>query len=157
MTAICKAIVDVTKTRYELKDKNKPKVKLNFLSVVFKQKNKIIHWTELKNIEVVTKESNKINTFEKRIDKFGFGIPGDDTLLKGELRILLVKEIHKITASSCFHCERYDHKNLKYKPLVTNKVITRFFSKLAIRIVFRSLDNLKQTFLLPLYWNYVKL
>tara|TARA_B100001057_G_C22537288_1_gene828154 strand:+ start:394 stop:723 length:330 start_codon:yes stop_codon:yes gene_type:complete len=103
----------------------------------------------LKKKDIVINESNTFNNFDKIIDKFGFGIPGDDTLLKGELRILLVKEIHKITASSCFHCERYDHKNLKYKPLVTNKVITRFFSKLAIRIVFRSLDNLKQTFLLP--------
>ena len=131
--------MDVTKTRYELKDKKRPKLKLNFLSVVFKQKYKTMHWTELKSIEVVTKESNKINTFEKRIDKFGFGIPGDDTLLKGELRILLVKEIHKITASSCFHCERYDHKNLKYKPNEKIRIRIKFLYKFRSR--FRILSN----------------
>lgn len=129
-------------------------MKLNFLSVVFKQKYKTMHWTELKNIEVVTKESNKINTFDKIIDKFGFGIPGDDTLLKGELRILLVKEIQSITASSCFHCERYDHKNLKYKPNAKIRVGIKFFSKL--RLKFRDLNNLKEAFLLPPYFGNFK-
>lgn len=126
--------MDVTKTRYELKDKKRPKVMLKFLLSVFKQKNKIMHWTELKNIDIVTKESNKINTFEKRIDRFGLGIPGEDTLLKGELRMLLVKEIHKIRASSCLHCERCDHISLKNKLLGTIKIKKSLFSKEKIKL-----------------------
>tara|TARA_X000000368_G_C23032912_1_gene713377 strand:- start:1487 stop:1882 length:396 start_codon:yes stop_codon:yes gene_type:complete len=108
----------------------------------------------LKKKDIVINESNTFNNFDKIIDKFGFGIPGDETLLKGELRILLVKEIQSITASSCFHCERYDHKNLKYKPNAKIRVGIKFFSKL--RLKFRDLNNLKEAFPLPLlpFQNY---
>ena len=101
----------------------------------------------LKKKDIVINESNTFNNFDKIIDKFGFGIPGDDTLLKGELRILLVKEIHNITASSCFHCERYDHKNLKYKANAKIRAGINFFSKL--RLIFRVFNNRKEAFLLP--------
>ncbi len=106
----------------------------------------------LKKKDIVINESNTFNSFDKIIDKFGFGIPGDDTLLKGELRILLVKEIHNITASSCFHCERYDHKNLKYKPNAKIRDGIKFFSKL--RLKFRDLNNLKKAFPLSPYCRY---
>ena len=54
-------------------------------------------------IEDIMNESNKISIFDKRIDKFGLGTPGEDTLLNGESKKLFVNEIHNMTASSCFH------------------------------------------------------
>ena len=66
----------------------------------------------LKINEVITNESNKMKNFDKRIDKFGFGTPGEDTLLNGDAKIFFVREIHNITASSCFHCDKCDHKYL---------------------------------------------
>ena len=110
----------------------------------------------LKKKDIVINESNTFNNFDKIIDKFGFGIPGDETLLKGELRILLVKEIQSITASSCFHCERYDHKNLKYKPNAKIRVGIKFFSKLKLKLKFRDLINLKGAFPLPPFYQFHK-
>ena len=59
--------------------------------------------TVLKKRDITINESNRFNTFDKITDKFGFGMPGDDTLLNGEWKIFLVKDIHNIKASSCLH------------------------------------------------------
>ena len=64
----------------------------------------------LNTIDIVSNEIKIFKNFEIKIDRFGFGIPGEDTLLKGELKKFLVNPIHNITPSSCDHLVKCENR-----------------------------------------------